>query len=338
MGNGVQTRRADIVFALVMGLTVYVLWVLRHTILLIYVSILFAVIFTPVVGRIQSISVGKWHASRGVALLILLAVIAAVLGIIFFFVLPPILHDAQGLAQDLPEQVHQLSQRLQHFPLGRKLATQMKPDALAQHFTDILRRAFNAVSGVIGGVMDAFILALLISYFILDGRSAFEWTLSLVPIVDRQRLSTTLRRGAHRAQRWLTGQALLMLILGSLTALVLGALHVRYFYALALVAALANFVPVVGPFVTVALASVAALLDSWLKVLGVVIFYLSYQQLENAYLSPKIMQAHVGLAPVVVIIALAVGGALAGVLGAVVAVPTAAMIATLASEYLSKNE
>jgi predicted PurR-regulated permease PerM len=338
MAKREQTRRADIVFALVMGLLAYVFWVLRHTILLIYVSILFAVIFTPVVRRIERVSLGKWHASRGVALLILLAALAAMLGIIFFVVLPPIVHDAQGLAQDLPEQVHQLSQRLQDFPLGRKLAAQLKPDALAQHFTDLLRRVLNAVSGVIGGVMDALILALLSAYFILDGRSAFEWTLSLVPTVDRQRLSTTLRSGAHRAQRWLTGQALLMLILGSLTAVVLGAMHVRYFYALALFAGLANFVPVVGPIVTVALASVAALLDSWLKVLGVVIFYLSYQQVENAYLSPRIMQANVGLSPVVVIISLAIGGALAGVLGALVAVPTAAMIATLVSEYLAKNE
>lgn len=338
MANREQTRRADIVFALLMGLIAYALWFFRHTILLIYVSILFAVIFTPVVRRIERVSVGKWHPSRGVALLILLAAIAAMLGLIFFVVLPPILHDAQGLAQDLPEQLQQLSRRIQHFPLGRKLATQLKPEALAQHFTDILRRGVDAVSGVIGGVMDALILALLIPYFILDGQSAFEWALSLVPIANRQRLSTSLARGAHRAQRWLTGQALLMLILASLTAAVLGAMHVRYFYALALLAGLANFVPVVGPLVTVALASVAAAIDSWLKVLGVVVFYLSYQQLENAYLSPRIMQANVGLPPVVVIIALAVGGALAGVLGALVAVPTAAIIATLANEYLAKNK
>ena len=338
MANREQTRRADIVFALLMGLIAYVLWVLRHTILLIYVSILFAVIFTPVVRRIQRVSVGKWHPSRGVALLILLTAIAATLGIIFFVVLPPILHDAQGLAQDLPQQLHQLAQRIQDFPLLRNFALQLKPEALAQHFSDFLRRGLDALSGVIGGVMDTLILALLIPYFILEGQSAFEWTLSLVPIANRQRLSASLTRGAHRAQRWLTGQALLMLILASLTAAVLGAMHVRYFYALALLAGLANFVPVVGPMVTVALASVAALLDSWWKVLGVVVFYLSYQQLENAYLSPRIMQAKVGLPAVVVIIALAVGGALAGVLGALIAVPTAAIIATLANEYLAKNE
>ena len=324
--------------AFVMGLAAYVLWFLRHTILLIYVSVLLAVIFTPVVRRIQRVSLGKSHPSQGMAIVILLAAIAAVLAILFLIVLPPILHDAQGLAQDLPGQLQQLSHKLQDFPFGPKLATELKPDAVVQHFTDLLRGGLNTVLGLAGGIVDVLLLALLIPYFILDGRFAFEWSLSLVPIVDRRRLSTTLSRGAHRAQRWLTGQALLMLILASLTAVVLGALHVRYFYALAVLAGLANFVPVVGLIVTVALASLAALFDSWLKVLGVIIFYLSYQQLENAYLSPRIMQSNVGLAPVVVIVALAVGGALAGILGALVAVPTAAIIATMASEYFIRNE
>jgi predicted PurR-regulated permease PerM len=69
-------------------------------------------------------------------------------------------------------------------------------------------------------------------------------------------------------QRWLYGQMLLMLILGSSSALVFGLLGVRYFYAFAVFAGVANFVPILGPIATVVVAGVVAALDSWMKVLG----------------------------------------------------------------------
>jgi predicted PurR-regulated permease PerM len=144
--------------------------------------------------------------------------------------------------------------------------------------------------------------------------------------------------GGKRAQKWLSGQVLLMLILGSSSALVFGLLHVNYFYALAVFAGLANFVPVLGPIATVILAGFVAALDSWMKVLGVLIFYLVYQQVENAYLTPRIMEAKVDLPAVAVVVALAIGGALAGVLGALVAVPSAAILATVVDRYLVKKD
>ncbi|HEX8926455.1 MAG TPA: AI-2E family transporter, partial [Terriglobales bacterium] len=112
------------------------------------------------------------------------------------------------------------------------------------------------------------------------------------------------------------------------------ALGIRYFYALALFAALANFVPILGPIVTVILAGAVAAMDSWMKLLGVIVFYLVYQQIENSYLTPHIMKSTVELPAVSVIVALAIGGALAGIPGAMIAVPTAALIATIVSEYL----
>jgi len=138
-------------------------------------------------------------------------------------------------------------------------------------------------------------------------------------------------------QRWLYGQMLLMLILGSSSALVFGLLGVRYFYAFAVFAGVANFVPILGPIATVVVAGVVAGLDSWMKVVGVIIFYLVYQQVENAYLTPRIMRSAVDLPGVAVIVALTIGGELAGLLGAIVAVPTAALVATVVNDYLVRR-
>jgi predicted PurR-regulated permease PerM len=100
---------------------------------------------------------------------------------------------------------------------------------------------------------------------------------------------------------------------------------------------MANIVPIIGPIVSVGLAVIVAAFDSWTKALGVLIFYLVYQQLENAFLTPKIMKSTVDLPALAVIIALAMGGSMAGVLGALVAVPTAALIAVIIDEYVVKR-
>jgi predicted PurR-regulated permease PerM len=81
------------------------------------------------------------------------------------------------------------------------------------------------------------------------------------------------------------------------------------------------------------LSSTVAALDSGTKFLGVVGFYFLYQQFENAYLYPKVMRYSVDLPPLAVIVALSIGAALAGVLGALIAVPTAAVLGVLLDEY-----
>jgi predicted PurR-regulated permease PerM len=136
---------------------------------------------------------------------------------------------------------------------------------------------------------------------------------------------------------WLTGQAMLMAILGISSGLTFGFMGLPYFYLLAVFAAAANLVPLLGPLATVVVASAVAATQSGWDVLGVLVFYLIYQQVENAFLTPRIMKSQVELSPVIVIVALLVGGELAGIAGALVAVPSAVLISELADEYIPKR-
>jgi predicted PurR-regulated permease PerM len=147
-----------------------------------------------------------------------------------------------------------------------------------------------------------------------------------------------MHRGENRMRHWLVGQTMLMLILGVLSCLVFGILKLKYFLALGLLAGLLNIVPIVGPAVAITLAGLVALVDSPAKLLGVLIFFVAYQQLENAFLTPRIMKLSVDLPALAVIIALMIGGALAGILGALIAVPTAALCAEIIQEYLVKKD
>ena len=130
----------------------------------------------------------------------------------------------------------------------------------------------------------------------------------------------------------------MMASLGICSLAVYFALGLRYFYILALFAGIADIIPIAGPVSALLVAGTVAALDSPQKVLGVVIFHAVYVQFEAAFLSPRIMRSTLKLSPVAVIVALTLGGSLAGVVGALVSVPTAALVLVFADEYLVKSK
>jgi len=170
-------------------------------------------------------------------------------------------------------------------------------------------------------------------YFLLEGDQAYRWILSFLPSLRRQRLDATLQRASVRMGKWLLGQAMLMLVLGVTSTVVFASLHLRYAYALGVLTGLLNVVPVLGATISLLLAVLVAAIDSWGRVLGVVIFFLLYLPIENYYLSPHIMKNRVNLPALAIFVALLLGSALEGVLGAMVAIPTAVLVSVLLDEY-----
>lgn len=328
-----SNHRSEILFTFLVAILLLLAWHLRDVLLLIYISALFAVVIGPAIGFVQCLHIGKWRPGRGIAVLLIIAAGVVLISAFFLFALPPIFRDLQGFARDLPGKIQHAYDRVQHIPVLQKI----NPGELEQHLEAALGGALGVAAGVAGGLVGFFTWLILTAYFILDGERAFRWVLSLFPAPKRARLQETAIRADRRISKWLLGQALLMLILGSLSTTIFGLMHVKYFYALGVFCGLANIVPIIGPVVSVGLAAIVAAFDSWTKALGVVIFYLVYQQLENAFLTPKIMKSTVDLPALAVIIALTIGGALAGVLGALVAVPTAALLAVVLDEYVVKR-
>jgi predicted PurR-regulated permease PerM len=101
---------------------------------------------------------------------------------------------------------------------------------------------------------------------------------------------------------------------------------------------LMNCIPIAGGVITILLVGLIAALDSWAKMAAVFIFYIVYVNIESAFLTPRIMRHSVNLMGLTVLIALIAGTELAGIAGALVAVPTAALIAVLADEYLVQKD
>lgn len=326
--------RSDIVFVFALALAGYVAWLIRDVLVLLYVSALFAVVLVPVVQAVSKLQIGRWRPFKGIALLVLpVAALAVLLGF-GFAAFPPVIRDLQEFAKEAPTRLPFLLEKLNRVPFADQIDRSdiiARVQGFAGSAATYLLLSIKDWAGKLFSVLMGFVLTV---YFILEGDHAYRWFLSFFPPGSRERLDQTLQRAEVRMGRWLVGQGSLMLILGLTSTIVYLLLGVRYAYALGALTGLLNVIPVVGAAICVVLALLVAMIDSWGRVIGVAVFYFLYLQIENSFLVPRIMKSRVGLPGLAILVALLIGSAIAGIVGAMVSVPTAVLVAELVNEYL----
>jgi predicted PurR-regulated permease PerM len=287
----------------------------------------------PIVTRITQFKIRGYHPSRLVAIGLLIISVALVLTLFFTTGLPPVLRDLREFSIELPQRIPAVVARLQKLPIADKIGLDSVVQRAEGAFTATASYLVTSLPLWLSHIFDILTAAFLCIYFMLEGEYAYRFFLSIFPLHQRLRLNVTLRRAEHKISKWLIGQGLLMLIFGVTSTVVLGILHVRYFLLLGFLMGLFNIIPIAGGIITISIAAGVAALDSWTKMAGVLIFYAIYQNIENGYLTPRIMRSSVNLMGLTVLVALLCGTALAGIVGALVAVPTAALVSVLLEEY-----
>src|SRR6185437_4185629 len=329
-----NSHRSDILFFFGVLISLWVAYTVRDVLMLIYVSALFAVVLAPAIGLIQKMRVNGWRAGRGFAIVFLILMMLLLGTLFMIFAFPPIYHDARQFSADWPRHMANLSEEIKHLPLGNKI----DPAELQKYAAEIVGGAGGLFLNLAGGIFGLFTAIILTAYFIIDGERTLQWVVSLFPSHQQNRLTATLLCANKRMRNWLMGQSIMMGAMGVASLAAYYALHLKYFYILAMFAGIADIVPIAGPISALIIAGSVAAMDSPEKALGVIIFHAVYAQFEAAFLSPRIMRSTLKLSPLAVIIALTLGGSMAGVIGALAAVPTAALVMVLADEYLVKKK
>jgi predicted PurR-regulated permease PerM len=224
------------------------------------------------------------------------------------------------LLNELPVAFNRLIQTIQRSQTGREIVQSFQ-GALSQ--SNILSNVGIAAGAVIGGVTDIILVLFLGAYFAIDPKMYRTGALRLLPPHQRARVGDAMDDAAVALQKWLIGQAIAMVTVGLLVWLGLAIVGVPLPFALGLLAAVLEFVPVLGPI----LFSIPGLLLAFTKgpetVLYALLVYLVVQQLEGNVLIPIIQRWAVRLPPVVGVLAIVAGGLLLGVTGVVFATPLA---------------
>nr|WP_218624028.1 AI-2E family transporter [Granulicella sp. dw_53] len=326
--------RGHILFTFVILLLLALAWKLTKELEILYVSALFAVVLMPIVNSISKLQIRGRHPSRPVSILILLVGVILAFTLFFTFGLPPVLRDLREFTTELPQRIPAVVAKLKRIPMADHIGIESVAQRTEGALSATAGYLFTSLPAWLSHMFDILTALFLCVYFMLEGEYAYHFFLSLFSREHRPRLNQTLLKADVKMSKWLLGQGLLMLILGVASIVVFGILHVRYFLLLGVLMGLFNIIPVAGGIFTILLAALVAALDSWTKMAGVLIFYAIYLNIENGFLIPRIMRSSVNLMGLTILVSLLIGTALAGIVGALVAVPTAALITVLLEEYV----
>ena len=333
------------------ALTAMLLWaayLVRGVLLLIYISGLLAIGFSPIVRLIERqrlLPVGTRRFPRWLAILVLYLAIIGVITAIGFLVFPPLIQQAQELWRVAPGMLDRGFERAQEWLIAKGLLNEHLTWRQAVERADVgsggefaFGTVFTAITGVLGGLFGLFTILVLTFYLLVEANRLREVLLYMFPRRSRARVDAATRDITVKVSAWLGGQLLLGLTIGVTSAIGLWLLNIPFFYVLALISGLGEMIPVVGPILSAIPAIAVAATVSWNKVLFVIIFFVLQQQFENHVLVPKIMERQVGVSAVTVIVALLIGGSLMGIAGAILAIPSAAIIQVLLNEWLIAGE
>ncbi len=343
--SNTDETRALIRYAIAMvalaGIILWCAYLVRDALLIVYVSGIFAIGFSPIVRVIERqkvLPIGSTRFPRWLAILILYVAILGTLALVLFLIFPPLVQQGRGLFKKTPEMFERSQQFLlskgwlkEHLSMSE--AVERAPGTGGDAITSVI----GAIANVAGGIFGLVTILILTFYILVDATNLRASVLRLFPRKHRARVDAASREVTLKVSAWLGGQLLLAGVIGATSAVGLWALGVPFFYVLALISAIGEMIPVVGPILSAIPAIAVASTVSMKTVLFVVIFFFLQQQLENHILVPKIMSRQVGVSAVTVIVALLVGGSLLGIVGAILAVPTAAILQVVAAELMAED-
>ena len=271
---------------------------------------------------------------RPVAVVLIVVLVLAALGIAGLFLYPILAKQASQLAASLPEALSQLVDR------GRALANRFGirmsgggGGVSAQTLAKVARRVLGGLVGLFSGVT-AFFTGLIVVVFVPLYLAAMpeqvvNWVLRLFPPDRRDRTKEILSESRTSLLQWLAGRAFSMTIVGLLSIAALYLIGIPGALLLGVFSGLVAFVPIIGSIAGVIPPLILALAGNPLDAVWVVLAYVAIQQIESNLLTPLIMQKAVSLHPVVVIVSVTVAGAAFGLLGSLLAVPVSVVAGVL---------
>lgn len=301
------------------------------TIILIVVAMFLAVGLNPAVEALQR----RGMARRGAISIVFAGVIVAFV-LFGLAVVPPVGQQLSEFVAAVPGYLTDLS----NHPTVKELdANYQIIPKLTSFVTNTLGPSL--ASGIMGAglvVLDSVFttvtLLVLMLYFLGSLHTIKTYLLKLVPTSRRTRTSAISEQILTGIGGYVAGNVLISVIAGVLTWIFLSIAGVNYALALALVVALTDLIPLVGATIGAALVTGVALLQSLPAGIACAIFFLIYQQVENYFIYPRVMKRSVDVTPAVTVIAALFGGALLGIVGALLAIPVAAAIALIIREVV----
>jgi predicted PurR-regulated permease PerM len=329
-----RPRTILVVTGLLLGIAIalWVVWVARQVLVWMLISLFLALALNPAVEALQRRGLTRRGAAAAAVYLLALVVIAGLAAL----VLPTIVQQVGDLVDAAPGYVHDLTKG--RGPLGF-LETRY-------HVVERVREAVNSDGGAggastaleIGRSVVTFVAAVvtivfLTFFMLLEGPAWMERLYGLLPPGSEPRWRAVAGDIYRTVGGYVTGNLFISLIAGTSATIVLLALGVPFAVALGLLVAILDLIPLAGATLAAIIVTLVALTHSLTTAIVVAVFFLVYQQLENHLLQPLVYGRTVKLSPLAVLISVLIGAKVAGIVGALAAIPIAGAIQVLLVDW-----
>ena len=334
----VEVARAALVL-IGIGTAGYLLWRVQEVLFLLMLAILLATAIEPLVNRLR-----RGPFTRGSGVLAVYTLIILAIGLPTYAVLPNVIAQTSSFSETLPDRLQQL----------RQYAVGVQPRPLQTAALSVVDSAIQAVQApqrpgqeqiVEAGATAAHTMLSFISVFVL----AYYWLVerSSIKRVVLRSVSARHARGVNtvwmeveeKLGGWVRGQLLLMLAVGLMATIGYVLLGLPSPAVLGIAAGMFEIIPMIGPFLAFAPAVLVALATvDPTRALMVVGYALVIQQIESNVLVPRVMGRTVGVSPLTIMLGILLGGALAGLPGAFLAVPVAGALQVVLAHMLRSED
>ncbi|WP_395108992.1 AI-2E family transporter [Actinomadura sp. SCN-SB] len=304
----------------------------QSVIVMIVVAMFLAVGLNPAVERLKRLGLSRGWSVAAVFFLVILFFAGFVASLV-----PPLTEQITALTQNVPEYVQQLQNnpKIAEWDRRYRLLEQVQNKISEPGFQSMLaERAYEVGRQALSGTFQTITVLILTLYFLSSLPQIKTFAYQLVPRSRRARVALLGDEILDRIGGYVAGQFTIAFIAGVTSYVFLQILGVPYALALALIVAVLDLIPLIGATIGAVIVTLVAFLTGVPEGIASLVFYIVYQQVENYLVYPRVMKRTVDVQPAVTVVAALVGAALFGVIGALLAIPTAAAISLVIREVL----
>lgn len=292
-------------------------------------AIIIAYILNPLV---EMLTERKMNRTAAVALIYFILIGSIIVALVY--IIPIIILELDKLIDTFPFYTREVQKILANikttYLTSLPLAFQEIIDRNIHRMEELLlawlQKIADAIIGIFSNMLSIILAPILGFYFLRDLDKIKECTILIIPISYRKIVLQWFERFSSTLGRYFRSQLIVSLIIGALTTISMMILGIDFAFLIGLVAGLTNIIPYFGPLIGIMPAVAIALLRYPYKIPWIIVSMLIIHQLESGIISPHIVGEHVGLHPITVILALLTGGTFFGLIGLILAVPTAALM------------
>jgi len=312
-----------------------VLWIARSVLSWVFIALFLTLALNPAVDRLER-RIGR----RGPATaIVFLAALGALVGVAWLFI-PTLVDEVNDFARKVPDYLDDLTNgrgRLgflqEEYQLVDKAREALEEGGASRLF-GVSGTALALARGIVTTVVAILTIAFMTFFMLLEGPKWLDRFFSLLTPASRRRWQAVGRDIYRTVGGYITGNLLISVIAGTLTTIVLLLTGVPFALALGLIVAILDLIPLAGATIAAIIVGAVAFLHGITAGIIVVSFFIVYQQVENHLIQPVVYGRTVQLSPLAVLISVLIGAQLAGVLGALAAIPVAGTLQVILLDWL----